>query len=38
MDVQIKLRREECAGGMGHRSNYATLRDVLILHKEKEFA
>jgi acyl CoA:acetate/3-ketoacid CoA transferase beta subunit len=36
--VRIKFRREECALGMGQKSNYAAVKDVQINPSEEECA
>ena len=37
-DAQIKLSREECAGGMEQRLNGAALKGVQVLLKREECA
>ena len=37
-DAQIKLRKEECASGMGQRSNDAAVMDAQVLLKREECA
>ena len=37
-DAQMKLKREECAGGMVRRSNDAALKDAQIKQREEECA
>jgi hypothetical protein len=37
-DAQTKLRREECASGMGQRPNDAAVEDALIKLSKEEYA
>ncbi len=37
-DAQIMLRKEECALGMGQRSNFAALQDAKIKRERMEYA
>ena len=37
-DAQIKLKKEECASGMGQRSNDAAVNDAQIKLKKEECA
>jgi hypothetical protein len=36
MGAQIKFRREECAEGVGQRTNYAAVLDAQITPRKEE--
>ncbi len=35
--AQIRLRKEECARGMGQRSNYAAMKDAQAMLRKEEY-